>query len=490
MTAPPPPTPVVRLSSADLASTAAGTGPLVLTGLSVDWGRSEPFDQPDPATARLSLFDATGTWATTTDPIGQIVSLRWEGVNAAGDPVSQVFFYGRVTAVRPVRRPGTGGEPDATIVALTCAGMLTDTANRVPSVDWPAETVADRRNRINPFLGGAVVGGAEVRGTWAAAAVAAVPATQQSSAWDALRGLYTSCGSDRFTYLPATRRATFVVRRAVSRAVELVRDPAGAGTARAGKGAYLRTVAIAAAEGLPFEAHYIDGRSLQLSEDALSRDMTARVTRAEVNHPDAAAGGAQRTETVLVSTVTGAEATDEAVVGVRALRADSVLTANTAAQLAAADLASWAAREGAGWRIDTIRWDTTRDGAGFEYFEQFANLALVGGEVQSAVFLQRTWLSAVGVRPVVGIIGGRIAYDGGWHLELDVMPITTGTVAQHPITWEEIDDGTPGNTLVWTDGDDPAGLHESLTLDDLYYCPRGLGVTSTPPNQGWDYTAP
>jgi hypothetical protein len=110
--------------------------------------------------------------------------------------------------------------------------------------------------------------------------------------------------------------------------------------------------------------------------------------------------------------------------------------------------------------------------------------------VQSAVFLQRTWLSAVGVRPVVGIIGGSIAYDGGWRLELDVMPITTGTVAQHPITWEEIDDGTPGNTLVWTDGDDPNGLHESLTLDDLYYCPRGLGVTSTPPNQGWDYTAP
>jgi hypothetical protein len=71
VTAPPPPTPVVRLSSTDLASTAAGAGPLVLTGLSVDWGRSEPFDQPDPATARLSLFDATGTWATTTGRDGR-----------------------------------------------------------------------------------------------------------------------------------------------------------------------------------------------------------------------------------------------------------------------------------------------------------------------------------------------------------------------------------------------------------------------------------
>jgi hypothetical protein len=484
------PSPVVRLSGVDLAGTATGAGPLVLEGLSVQWGRTELLAQPSPATANVSLFVADGTWAVSTDLIGQVISLRWEATRPGDTTVSSgVFFYGRVTGATITRRPDIGDGTAGTVVALTCSSILTDLANRVPPDAWPTDTFTGRRNALLPYLGGAITGPAEFRSSWLTGPnVAAVPVDQQKSALQTLTDLYSWCGSDRFTYLPATRRATFIVRRAVSQTAQLARDTAGTGTAREGKGAYLRTIAVAATEGMPFDPHYLDGQMLSY-DGGLSRDITGRITRVEVTHQDSSAAFAQRTDTAMVSAVAGAATTDEAVLGVRALRQSSGVVWNNFAQIAASDLATMVAREGAGWRTGELVLDTTVPGAGFEYFDQFAALALAGGEVQSAVFLQRTWLPALGIRPVVGIIGGRIEHTGGgWRIGLNVAPISTGTVPQHPISWSEIDDGGVGNTLIWTDDDDPFGLHESLTYEDIYYCNRGLGMITPPANSGWDYT--
>lgn len=484
----PDPLPVVRLGGVDLAGTADGSGPLALDGLSVTWGRTELLAQPSLATASLSLFDPTGVWAQTADLIGQPLSLRWTATTTAG-PQSAVFFYGRVAgAVITPRLDGSGGA----VVSLTCSSILNDLANRVPGDAWPVQTFRERRNSLSPFIAGPVTLPAELRAAWLDNAnVVGVPVDQQKSALDSLVELYSWCGSDRFTFLPATLRATFITRRSMSQTAQLARDTTGTGTARENKGAYLRTIAIAATEGLPFDPHYLDGKMLTYDGAGLSRDITTRITRVEVSHPDSSASFAQRTETVMTSTVAGAPATDETVLGVRALRQSSGVTFNAMVQTAAADLASMAVREGAGWRLGEVVLDTTVPGCGFEYLAQFANLLLTGGEVQSAVFLQRTLLPAWGIRPVFGIIGGRIEYTGGgWRFGLNVAPISTGTVPQHPISWSEIDDGGVGNTLVWTDGDDPFGLHESLTYEDIYYCNRGQGMITTPPNSGWDYVQP
>lgn len=483
----PDPLPVVRLAGVDLADTAAGAGPLALEGLSVTWGRTELLAQPQVATASLSLFDASGVWAQSADLIGQPLSLRWTATTSAG-PQSAVFFYGRVTAAVLTPRPD-----GAAVVALTCSSILNDLANRVPTDTWPVQTMRERRASLGPYLAGPVTLPAELRATWLDNSnVVGVTADQQKSALDSLVELYSWCGSDRFTYLPATRASTFIARRSVSQTAQLARDTTGTGTARENKGAYLRTIPISATEGLPFEAHYLDGKMLGYDGGGLTRDITTRITRVEVSHPDSSVVPfVQRTETVMTATVAGAPATDEAVLGVRALRQSSGVTFNSMVQIAAADLAAMAVREGAGWRVGEVVLDTSLPDCGFEYYTQFANLVLTGGEVQSAVFLQRTILPSLGIRPVFGIIGGRIEHaNGGWRIGMNVAPISTGTVPQHPISWDEIDDGGVGNTLIWTDVDDPFGLHESLTYEDIYYCNRGQGMLTQPPDSGWDYIQP
>jgi hypothetical protein len=63
----------------------------------------------------------------------------------------------------------------------------------------------------------------------------------------------------------------------------------------------------------------------------------------------------------------------------------------------------------------------------------------------------------------------------------------TTTLAQHPLAWDEVDDGTAGNTLRWYDDDQPDGMHESVTYEDLGHVGLGLGATTVPPNRGWDF---
>jgi hypothetical protein len=104
----------------------------------------------------------------------------------------------------------------------------------------------------------------------------------------------------------------------------------------------------------------------------------------------------------------------------------------------------------------------------------------------SPLFLQRSWFPRLGIRPIVGIIGGVIRYaGGGWQVDIDVLPIST-TVAQHAIAWDEIDDGSATYTLEWHDDTHPRGLHESLTYEDIGFVGMGLGMTTIPADRGWD----
>jgi hypothetical protein len=494
------PTPVVQIGGSTVASApdSSLTQPLVVDGLSVPWGRSAVMDQPDPATASLTCFDPSSTWPLTTDLRGRLIVISWQITNPAGQLVTVPIFVGRITRAqlrRKTVRRDDGSKVHGLLIALSAGSILNDLANRIPAETWPDESMGARRARIAGFTTNVCTGGVIMRDYWANANVGPVTIDQQVSILDHLLSLYRSSGPDRLTFIPWSQTVNFVQRRdsPVTRSLgQLFWNVAGEGTARDGKGAYAQTRSFAGRDnGMAEVSLYLDGASIEYADDAtLTRDITTMITRVEVSHPDQAAGNATRVETQLVSTVD--PAVDETVMGVRTARLDSIVNYNNYAQTAASDLAFMAAREAAGWQPDPITIRTKSDTVhGFDSFTQL-QYVLLGGEVQSSFFIQRSWFAQLGIRPVFGVIGGVISYRSGeWRAQCNLAPVNTLPTAQHAIAWDEIDDGSATYQLEWHDDEHPRGLHESLTYEDIGFVGLGLGVTGSPAtNATWDEVYP
>lgn len=489
------PVPVVELAGVPIQSGPGGAGDtrVVVDGVTVRWGRSEVTDQPDPATGRLRVFDMTGTWAGNLDLRGRRVDLRWSGTNPQTGTTATLYYWrGRVGApIRQARRtvvhPVTGATITGALVDLPLVSILVDLANRVPTVDWPAETLGARATRVQTE---AVAAGALtavlVRDFWETPQVAPVAAAEQVSILDHLTALYDSSGADRYGYFPHEQTTSNLVRKHLPsfRSLGKLRRRPATDTwhPRAGKGVYAVSEGIAPPDLGPAGVEmYVDGNHLEY-DPADGATQQARITRVNLSHKDSGAGYAQRTGMLAVP------GTDEAVSGVRSASLTSIIAWNSWADLSLSDLAEMVRWEGSRWRTEPVRL-TTRKLGGFEGVGE-ATYLLQGVESNTVVFLERTWLPAMGIRPVFGIMGATITYErGGWDLELELLPVSTGDTKQHALSWEEIDDGTAGNTVEWWDGDHPNGMHETLTLDDLGYVGRGLNVSAPGPDTGWDVIA-
>lgn len=494
------PQPVVTINGVDVPA-AAGVhlpGQVVVDGVTVTWGREDLLVQPEPASGQLQLFDTTGTWATSRDLRGLPVTIRWQGLPpGTTDPMgtaSETFFCGRVgnpvnVALKTVTNPHTGERVDGVLVTLPLRSLLVDLANRVPTEAWPEETMAARLARIQA-LAPDVLAVAELRDYWQPPHVEPVPLDRQQSLLDHLRSLFDSAGADRMTYIPNTRALTFVRRRDYGyRQNPSLGNRGMAGlfwdaptvptkTSRTGQGIYALAFAWTGTPASPNLPGWIDAAAIEADPTEGLRS-AARVTRVQVVNPD---GGNNFTDRVTEYPVRGV---DENLVGVRTARLDSSICWNGYAEVAGDDLRDLVNREGSQWQLPPLRY-STRHAGGFESLAQ-ARILLAGAETGTTVFLQRSWLPRMGLRPVFGICGGTITYArGGWDVEFAVAPTTTGETPQHAITWEEIDDGTTGLEVQWWDTDHPRGMHESLSLDDLGYVARGLGVATIPADTGWD----
>jgi hypothetical protein len=493
------PTPVVAIGGVDVASApdSSLTYPMVVDGLRVAWGRSEALAQPDPASASLRVFDPTSKWPIGRELIGQLVTMRWVATKP-GDPAptSQVFFVGRITSVKLTRktvRRSDGVRVPGLLVALSAASLLTDLANITPAVAWPEETLGDRATRIAAAASN-VVTSVVVQGYWKTPHVQPFAAADQVSLLEHLLSLYQSSGPSRFSYLPNTQTAQHIGRRDFPTSAawaNLTWNVAGEGTARDGKGAYAISLASGGVDGgLSAVPLYVDGDMIEYAESAaLTKDVASRITRVEVAHKDGGASYADVVETQLVSAID--PAVNETTMGVRTARLDSTLVWNAYAATSASDLGYMVAREAAGWRADPITIRTgLSDAGGFETWSQMVH-CLTGAEAASTVFLQRSWFAQLGIRPVFGFIGGVIAYVGGeWRCEYQLLPVSTLPALQHAISWSEIDNCSTTYELQWWDDDNPRGLHESLTYEDVAFVGRGLGVTVAPADSGWDRVYP
>jgi hypothetical protein len=481
------PTPFVNLAGVDLATGPGSVGgPMVLDDLAVTWGRNEVLDQPTPATATLSLFDPTGVWAVGRELIGASLNLGFiTPYPGETTPRRQVFFRGRITDVALAPRSELNTRGAGAVLTIGASSLLNDLANVVPFENWPEETLGARANRVAAFTTGAA-SSVTVRTYWQAPNVAPVAATDQPTVLDSLTDLYASSGPDRMVYFPDDRRVYFLNRRSFVTArtmAQLWWHPPDAFThSRENAGAYALTRAVAGAEnGLPATQNWLDAAAIEYG-DQVSRNITNRVTRVELPHKDAGSTPTPFSQRVELSFVPGSVELNR---GIRAVRQESMIVWNNYAQTAADDLAQMMGNEGSGWSVATL---TVRPdlAGGFDYYEQFAQLLLSGAEQPSPLFLQRSWFPRLGIRPIVGIIGGVIRYaGGGWQVDIDVLPIST-TVAQHAIAWDEIDDGSATYTLEWHDDTHPRGLHESLTYEDIGFVGMGLGMTTIPADRGWD----
>jgi hypothetical protein len=470
----------------DVATSTGGgtpTGQVVLDDVEVRWGRDELLDQPGVGTGTCSLFDATREWATTNDLIGLVVTLRYGGDDATDTYQSGVFFRGRITDVNRSLRTvaGVTGE----LVQLSMSSLLGDLANRLPTVSWPEETVEARRVRVAASSTGAI-NSVTVRPYWLVPNIRPFTVDDQQSVYEHLLSLYDSSGADRMSYLPDAKGVTYVVRRdyPTTRGTVRLWWDQGSG-ARQGQGVYARTIALgpAGAAGLN-PALYLDAAAIEYDpDDGVSKDVTSRVSTVQVAHPTAADPSKSPNYPTRVTelTVTGA---DEATEGVRTARLTSSLTNNSYVDVAVSDLEALVRNEAQEWALAGTLVYRTRPAGGFESVAQ-AELLLAGGEVNTLIVLQRSFLPRLGIRPVFGVMGGSIAYRRrGWQVELIPAPITT-TADQHPIHWDEFD--ADPYEVQWWDSDHASGMHESLTYEDCGYISCGLGVSSVPADTGWDF---
>jgi hypothetical protein len=484
---------VVAVDGQDVAAgaaTAAG-GLMTVDGVQVTWGRDEVLDHPTPGTGRMVLFDPSRTWATGSDRRGLPVTIRYEGVsNLTGAPVSAVFFRGRISGqltVSPRTLWVAGKRVRGTLIEVPLQSAVVDLANVTPREAWPAETLGARLDRVvaQARRFGMLAGGANVRDYWKVPNVAPVAAKDQVSLLDHITGLFDSAGADNYTYRPDLDSIVYLPRRNTSLQSMGRLDRTGTGP-RGGQGAYIRarTVAYAAPDTEVATGQFLDTGTLEYDP---SEGITtpARITRVALSHPDE--GNAYGTRTVELPVVRepwdpagGHLALDELRLGVRTARVDSQVAWNNFADVALSDTAELVRREGSRWLLAPFRL-TTRKAGGFHSVAA-AQTLLAGYERNDYVFLQRSWLPSLGVRPVVGIMGGTIRFErGGWDLELTPAPITTN-VAQHSLSWEDLYDPDPANVLKWWDGPHPEGLDPTVTYEDMRYVGAGLLGADPPPS--------
>jgi hypothetical protein len=503
------PYPVLSVDGLDVASGpsdpradgTANAGLMVVDGLSITWGRDDVLGQPVPATGTVSIFDPTRTWATTRDRRGREVQVRYYGLHpVTGAGFGDVIFRGRIgspvrVSPKTVRHPDTGETIRGALVELPLQSREVDLGNIVPRSGFSAETLGARVDRLVALAQayGLLALGANIRDYWKTPMVAAVAGKDQVSLLEHFSACFDSAGGDSWTYRPDADSIVYVPRRnyeTVFSTAVLWRETTGP---RANQGAFIRARDQAFGAGDTQSA-----LGLHLESGALEYDPAdgvtspARVTRVAISHPTENDNTTTRTVEMVVRREPwdpdgGSAALEDGRLGVRTARVDSVVANNSFADQALSDAEILVRREGSRWLLGSLRLDTRKVG-GFESVE-VGRLLLACYERNDVLFLQRSLLPSLGLRPVVGVMGGTVAYsDGGWQVDLTPAPITTA-LPQHSLTWEDLNTTDPALRLKAWDAPHPEGMDPTVTWEDLRYVGRGLDAITLPESTRDEYQA-
>ncbi|SDH16226.1 hypothetical protein SAMN04515691_2982 [Leifsonia sp. 98AMF] len=112
---------IVTINGRPIASSWDGTDLVALAGLSIRWGREDPYEQPEPSILTMQLVDRLGNFVTDENRVGQAV------VVAMADPY-RVQFRGSLSKPRAERRrvhnPLTNLDETVWVVTFTASDVL------------------------------------------------------------------------------------------------------------------------------------------------------------------------------------------------------------------------------------------------------------------------------------------------------------------------------------------------------------------------------
>lgn len=400
---------------------------------SVTWGRAGLLEAPTPATATARLLDRSpgAVLARRTDLLGVDLQLGYYAVR--GDTYAPTLtFRGRITDV-VVERRAEGGY----YVTLAASSREVEAANyRAPAgASWPAESFTSRLSRIVGLLPSTLFRRTLVsppsapvflptRADFGLTDVAdptldfgdytTGPATPAGvDALTLLRELFTSVSPLPMVYDPGVNGIVTAGRRRFqysSTAAAVRTSSLTASTARGGL--YVQS----AYGGLDLDSYDVD------TPGQLEQPLDSRVTQVEVSYLNGAAANAAAT----VSAATP-DAASESTTGRRTLSVSSIHGSTTYAQQLANMYRDVAAAEARAPRLGALSYRTALNG-GFTSTAQ-RDALLNGAETTAAYFLARTFLPDLGVRPLVGIVGGSISYGAGdWSLLLNPVAVTVDSL--------------------------------------------------------------
>lgn len=403
-------TPGVSIGGVEVATGGPGETLYAVDSLSIGWGRDSVFDQPKPSTAAFTLLDLSqrATFARRADLIGQYTQLSYA---VAGQV--RVNFRGWITDVEVTPRRGGGF-----LLRFAASSTLVELGNvTVPEgTVWPAESFQARRERLRALIpAGLITGGitlpgltdigmppAFAPGQELVEAPAAAQDVGGKSLLQLLEQLFASTSVLPMVHDPHTDALTFSRRRrytgagyAVTPSAQLVTDADRGG----------RWVP-ASLTGL-----HLDAGLLGYS-GPLTQALDSRLTSVGVSYYDQANGWAQAS----TSHVANVDSS-----GHRAMTVDTVHGDPARAAAVAWMYADLADREGRAPRLSAVEFSSGR-----EPFPTaaHADLLLAGVERESAVFLAGSWLPRLAARPLVGVVGGTIAYSSGeWTVALTPAPV-------------------------------------------------------------------
>lgn len=435
--------------------------------LSITWGRGGVLEATSPATASVVFLDRTkgAAFARQTNLVGKVLELTWDkGEGGFGG----YNFRGRITDVDV--RPWHGDGGDGFRISVAASSLEIDLANhRMPSGSaWPAETFAARLTRIRaamparspiawqvwtPTRADAGLTNNEVAdpaldfGNYPAAAID----VSGQDMLTILRQHYASLSQLPMIYNVFVDRIDFAARRTYAYN-PIGYTPYASLTAYSDRGNRYVTRAI---NGL-----WLDAEELEY-DAGLTQPIDSRITRAEVGWLDpATTPPSKKTVAAVVGGV------NESSIGRRTLAVDTIHSNSTYAAQLGNLYARTAGSEGALPRLDTLVIDTDR----FPTAEH-RDALLAGYETSTVFFLGRSWLTRLGYRPMIGILGGTIAYaEGRWRLELTPAPVNVDliTAGEAPVTV-----ATAAKSTVRL-----ADLDPSVTFGDAAFIQVGAGYTT------------
>lgn len=439
------PTPVIAVSEYPLCEPVTdalgrtvfdGSRRTLVGSASIEWGRDDPWTQPEPATLTFTMFDPSRYWINritgrTAVGTGVLMTVPLPaGTNRPDMPNDEfTLFQGFVSNVKVTehRALTTKGKITGHLVEITAGDRTSMLGNVMFSwEDWPAERMVDRAIRIRNRLAGIGIREYYYEAPFKDAAVRPIE-VRDKTALTMLRDLYQSF-AHQWTY---SQNRNVVIRIPEHRFTE---TPTFA-IARGSNDVILTMPNMSDWTGeespidkAPHAGTGVDGAvtegALELDSDRISVINLVEMTWQ--NRHDAY-------RTIVSSTVV-----EGSVPPYRTLAFESWLSDGVQADPVRANAGSKAFWGQSGPHHPAIKLDTRRTG-GFASVGQ--GIALLSAtEARGYVYVNGSpWSEVIGRLPVGAPSGGRITYERGhWQTETKLLATET-TAGRGDLTYHDLD---------------------------------------------------